>query len=221
VTIRASDTSATEVGATTGSFTVTRTAVTPPAPLTVRYTVAGTATPGSDYVALSGSVVIPASANTAVITVTPIDDSLVESAETVVVTLSADPAYVVGTAKTATVTITDNDRPTVSIRATDATATEAGLTTGAFTVTRTAVTPSVALTVRYTVAGTALSGGDYVALTGTAVIPAGSNTAVITVTPRNDAIIEVNETVVVTLSANAAYVLGSPRVATVSITSDD
>ena len=221
VTIRASDTTATEAGATTGKFTVTRTAISPPAPVTVRYTVGGTAAPGTDYVALSGSVVIPASATTATITVTPLDDSLIESAETVIVTLSADPGYVVGTAKTATVTIADNDRPTVSIRATDPSATEAGLTTGRFTVTRTAVTPSVAMTVNYTIGGTAQAGPDYVALSGSVVIPAGANTATIVVTPRDDAIVESSETVIVTLTANAAYTLGTPRTATVTITSND
>jgi hypothetical protein len=220
VTIRASDTTATEASRTTGTFIVTRTATTPPVALTVRYTVAGSAS-ASDYDALSGSVVIPAGARTATIPVRPTDDAFVEAAETVVVTLSPDPAYVVGAAKTATVTIADNDRPTVTLRATDTTATEAGLTTGAFTVTRTATTPSVALTVRYTVAGSALPGGDYTALTGSVIIPAGSNTAVVTVTPRDDAIVEAGETVIVTLSADAAYLLGTPRTATVTITSND
>ena len=52
-------------------------------------------------------------------------------------------------------------------------------------------------------------------------IPAGSASALITVTPVNDTSVESNETVVVTLSANAAYTVGSPSSATVTITSDD
>jgi hypothetical protein len=78
-------------------------------PLTVLYTVAGTASPGSDYLALAGSVIIPASSNSAVITVIPIDDVLIEGAETVVVTISPAAAYIVGSAKSATVTISSND----------------------------------------------------------------------------------------------------------------
>ena len=109
MTIRASDSSATETGHTTGAFTVTRTAVSPPVSLTVHYTVTGSAAPGSDYVALSDSVVIPAGSNSAIITVTPIDDALIEAAEKVVVTLSANAAYIVGSAKTATVTIGGDD----------------------------------------------------------------------------------------------------------------
>src|SRR5262249_59827669 len=51
------------------------------------YTVAGTAS-GSDYVALSGTVTIPAGQTTAEIDVAALEDALVEGTETVVVTLS-------------------------------------------------------------------------------------------------------------------------------------
>ena len=54
----------------------------------------------------------------------------------------------------------------------DATATEAGPTTGQFTVTRTGAT-TAALTVNYAVAGTATAGSDYTALAGSVTIPAG------------------------------------------------
>jgi hypothetical protein len=110
--------------------------------------------------------------------------------------------------------------PTVTVVATDPTATEAGVTTGTFAVSRTGST-AAALTVHYTVSGTASPGSDYTALTGSVIIPAGSNSAVITVTPVNDALIEGAETVVVTLSAAATYVVWAPSVATVTISSDD
>ena len=110
--------------------------------------------------------------------------------------------------------------PTVTIVATDNTATEAGPTTGYFTVTRTDATTS-ALTVYYTVGGTATSGSDYNALSGSVTIPAGSSSATITVSPINDTVVESDETVIVTLSNNAAYTVGSPSSATITITSDD
>jgi hypothetical protein len=75
----------------------------------VNYTAGGTATAGSDYVALSGSVQIPAGAATATVTVTPIDDAAVETNETVVATLGANAAYTVGAAASATVTIQSDD----------------------------------------------------------------------------------------------------------------
>jgi len=89
--------------------------------------------------------------------VTPVNDAEVESDETVIVTLGADAAYSVGTPGSATVTITSDDKPTVTISATDATATEAGPTAGQYTVTRTGATMS-ALTVNFSVGGTATAG---------------------------------------------------------------
>ena len=159
VTIAATDASASEAGPTTGVFTLTRNGSTAAA-LTVNYTVGGTATAGSDYTALAGSVQIPAGALTATATVTPIDDLLVETGETVVATLSANAAYTLGTPASATVTIQSDDGaslPTVTIAATDSTASEAGPTGGQFTLTRTGVT-TAALTVNYTVGGTATAG---------------------------------------------------------------
>ena len=63
----------------------------------------------------------------------------------------------------------------------------------------------------YTVAGTATAGSDYTALAGSVVIPAGSLTATVTVTPINDTAVEPDETVVATLGANAATPWGRRR----------
>src|SRR5690606_6861360 len=54
---------------------------------TVSYTVGGTAAAGSDFTALSGTVVIPAGETSAAIFVTVLDDNVVEGDETVVLTL--------------------------------------------------------------------------------------------------------------------------------------
>jgi YVTN family beta-propeller protein/parallel beta-helix repeat protein len=108
VTVSATDPTATEAGLTTGQFTVTRSGSTA-ADLTVQYTVGGSATPTSDYAALSGSVTILAGSSTATITVTPVDDTDAEGDETVVATLGADAAYAVGAPASATVTITSDD----------------------------------------------------------------------------------------------------------------
>ena len=113
-----------------------------------------------------------------------------------------------------------SDPPTVTISASDATAAEAGAATGAFTVSRTGDT-TTALTVNYTVGGTATAGSDYAALLGDVTIPIGFSTAVITVTPVDDGLVEANETVTVTVASNAAYTVGSPSIATVTITDND
>src|SRR5262249_40689611 len=82
-------------------------------------------------------------------------------------------------------------------------------------------TNPAALTVSYTVSGTAAAGTDYQSLPGTVTIPAGSASATITVNPIDDAAPEPTESVVVTLAAGASYTVGSPSSATVSIADDE
>ena len=64
--------------------------------MTVNYSLGGSASNGSDYQQLGNSATIAAGSSSAIVTVTPIDDSSVEGAETVVLTLSANSAYTVG-----------------------------------------------------------------------------------------------------------------------------
>ena len=219
VTIFATDGTATEAGPTKGTFRISRTGSTSSS-LTVNYTVGGGASNGVDYQTLTGSVVIPAGSSSATITVTPINDVVMEGNETVVVTLSPRPNYTVGSPSSATVTIVSDER--VTITATDSIATESGSTTGTFRVSRTGSTGS-ALTVFYTLGGTAVSGTDYTLMPApsSVTIPAGSSSKTITVTPINDVVMEGNETVVMTLSPRSNYTVGSPSSATVTFVSDE
>ena len=119
VELAAVDTSAAEAGADVGLFRVSLNmpggggdtlALAQDAPgLAVFYTVGGSATPGSDYVALSGTVTIPPGATTADITIIPIDDDLAELDESVTLTLSAGSGYQFGASTSATIVIADND----------------------------------------------------------------------------------------------------------------
>ncbi|MGW9685310.1 beta strand repeat-containing protein, partial [Flagellimonas sp. 2504JD1-5] len=137
-TITATDGTATELGTTTGEYTVSLdVANSSGGAITVNYTVGGDATSGSDFVALAGSVDIPDTQQSATITLTPIDDSDVELDETVTVTLATGTGYTVGAPNSADVTITSDDvapDPVATITATDGTATELGTTTGEYTV---------------------------------------------------------------------------------------
>ncbi|MEA2710118.1 MAG: hypothetical protein QOF78_2719, partial [Phycisphaerales bacterium] len=112
VSVAATDSSASEPGTNTGKFTITRTGSTS-ASLLVNYVIGGSATNGSDYNSLAGSVTIPAGSSSATVTVTPKDDATVENTETVTLTLSPVAGHNLGTAS-ATVTIADNDTPTTS-----------------------------------------------------------------------------------------------------------
>ncbi len=227
INIRATDAVAAEVNAgqtaNPGRFTFTRTGNLNAA-LTVNYTIGGTATRGSDYNNLTGTVSFRAGSAEAIVDINPINDTLFEGSESVILTLANSSAYTLGANRAATVTITDNDLPTVTIAASDATAAEvnAGQTPnpGRFTLTRTG-NVSNALTVNYTVAGTAGNGGDYNRLTGTLTFAAGSATAIVDINPINDTTVEPNETVILTLANHTGYVLGANRAATVTITDND
>jgi subtilase family serine protease len=109
--------------------------------------------------------------------------------------------------------------PVVRVTATAAGATEAGPTTGLFTVTRSGDT-TLPLTVPFTTGGTATPDADYAALGANVTIAGGSESATIVVTPLDDALVEPNETVVVALTSSPEYLLGSIG-ATVTIVSDD
>ena len=77
-------------------------------PLTVTYTMGGTATSGTDYIRPSGTVTIPANAAYADVAITSIPDSTTESTETIILTLNDTSSYeVVSTAATATISLLD------------------------------------------------------------------------------------------------------------------
>jgi subtilase family serine protease len=109
VTISAIVPTAAEAGGA-ARLSVRRTGATDEA-LLVRYTVAGTATPGSDYVALPGTVTIPAGAASVEMDVAAVDDTLVEGEETVIVTIAPDPTYRPGVPSSAVVIVASDDLP--------------------------------------------------------------------------------------------------------------
>ena len=223
-------TDANEAGPINGQFTVTQSAASASATV-VTYTVAGSATAGGvDYATLSGSVTVPAGDLTANIDVTGIvTDALVEGTETVVVTLTGTDDVAVTVAanpnNTASIDLLDNNTAEVSIAGTTD-GNEAGPVNGEFTLTQTAISDGDTV-VSYTVSGTAASGVDYTALSGSVTIPAGSATAIITVPVIDDGLVEgVAETVVVTLDSITASdpgitIDGANNVATVNISDDD
>jgi hypothetical protein len=220
ISLNATHAVASEAGPDAGVFTVIRSGSTASA-LTVNYTISGTATPGSDYVALSGSVNIPAGAASASLTLTPLQDTGVEGTETVVMTLAAG-SYTIGAPGAAQVMIADDDvtGQVISLHATDAVASEAGLDPSVFTVIRSGSTAS-ALTVNYTISGTATPGSDYAALSGSVTLPPGAAAAKIAVSPVDDLFVEGNETIALALANSSAYTIGTPNDATVTLADND
>ena len=190
-TITATDPDAAEANLEPGRFTVSRTGDISFA-LTVNYAVSGAAINGIDYMSIPTSITIPAGSTSADITITPVDDSVLEDSESVVLTLLEGVAYDVGPENTASVTIVDNDPPSVTIDATDPDAAEVGGDSGTFTISRTGPTTG-SLTVNYTITGSATNGTDYTTLPTSATIPAGASSTTITVAPLDDTAFELPE----------------------------
>jgi len=117
---------------TPGQFTVSLAQAVPQA-VTVNYTVTGTATSGTDYTALTGSIVIPANTTSVVLNVPVLDDITLENPnETVIVTLNSVTSAFTGTLvvaaspnNTATITILDNEK-TATMTVPDASGTTSG-----------------------------------------------------------------------------------------------
>jgi hypothetical protein len=222
VTISATDAGAAEPS-DTGTFTITRTGSTSGA-LTVNYSISGSATNTSDYSTLGATVVIPNGSASATITVAPINDTLIEGSETAILTVAGGAGYGIGAPSIATVTIADNDVPSITVSATDSAAAEQGQDAGVFTVMRNGSGPALltgALTVNYSIAGTATNTSDYSTLGTTVMIPNGSALATITVAVIDDTITEPTETVILTVASGTGYTAGSPSAGTVTIADND
>jgi putative intracellular protease/amidase len=220
VVVAATDNSAAETSRDTAVFTVTRSGAPLTQPLTVVYSLTGSATNGTDYDRLTGSVSIPAGHGSAKVVVRPVDDAVGEANESVILTLKTSTLYALGSAKSASATIIDNDT-IVQVSAPDPSAAEAGRDPAVFTVMRTGGPTTQPLTVAYTMSGTATNGSDYTALPGSVTIAAGQTSASITLVPVDDSVADPNETAVLTLSARSNYRIGATGSATARITDND
>ena len=109
VSVQAADDAATEPSPLdTGLFVITR--VGKLTPLTVNFTVAGTAAEGSDYAAISRSVTLPFGVNTAAVTITPQTDTLIESPESVILAIASGTGYTPPTPTTQSAGVLIHDR---------------------------------------------------------------------------------------------------------------
>ena len=114
ISIVATTNSVNEDGSPNLVYTVSRTGeITNP--LTVYYTISGTATNAVDYGNLSGSVLIPTGQRTATITVNPTFDRIAEINETVTLTLQDKLEYNLASSSSATGTIVNDDTVFISV----------------------------------------------------------------------------------------------------------
>ncbi|MBU6153781.1 MAG: hypothetical protein KGP28_05720 [Bdellovibrionales bacterium] len=190
--------------------------------ISVSYSLSGTATQGSDYSVSPSTLTFQPGQTSQNIQFTPIADGLMEAPETVVLTLVSPTNAVIGGMNTSTITIQDValtsrvaqfPTPTLNV-------TEAG---PALTVTLNLNGPaSAAISVPFSLSGSALQGSDYSMSSTSFSFAMGSSSASVTLTPVNDTMDEPDETVTLTLGTPVGpATLGSPNGQAITITDND
>jgi Cadherin-like domain/Domain of unknown function (DUF4114)/Calx-beta domain len=228
ISLSVTPSSVTEDGTTNLVYTFVRTGPIDKA-LRVDYSIASAATFGADYDQIGantfgskfGTVNFAVGSDKATVTIDPKADNVFEQNETIEITLAPsgsdtlaglpnDRGYIIDTIDTIKGTITDAT-PTVTVALEPTTVNEDGTASLIYTFTRTGST-STALTASYKVGGiatftsndittdyTQTGATNFTSTAGNIVFAANANTAKITVTPKADTNLELNETVVLTL----------------------
>ena len=189
-------------------------------PVTVNLATSGTATAGVDYTSPAASLVIPAGATSATISLAILQDLLDEETETVILTATSATGASVGTPALHELSIIDDDNePAVGF----ATA-NVSLIEDNGTATIDVVLSSVTgrdVTVNYSIAGTATPGTDFTTPASPVTILAGTTSTVISVPVNPDLLDEPDETVLFTITSVVNAVSGGISASTLTITDDD
>jgi hypothetical protein len=184
-------------------------------------TAGGTATAGTDYTAVSGTLDFAEGESSKTFAVPLTADTTNEPSETIILTLSSPTGgALLGVPTSATITILNDDLALYQFATTFY---EAGEPDGrvVLTVTR-GGDPNTGASVNYTTAdGTATEMSDYNLTLGTLHFAPGETQKTLTVLVTDDALGEVDETFLVSLSAPTGGVLGTPATATVTLHSDE
>lgn len=189
------------------------------APLTVRFTLSGSATPNTDYqisapapftlvTGATNTLTIPEWYSYGQVTVTVLRDSLVEGDETVTARVEPNASqYTMPGTATATITNRD-DTPAVSVSLLNPKETEGGSQIG-FVVSRSYYyAGGNSLDVNLAVGGVATVGSDYTpALSSSVTIPSGHFSVTNWITPLTDTNVEGVETVTMTVLPGNYYVV--------------
>ena len=180
-------------------------------PVTVPFTLGGTATAGTDYSGVTSPLTFAPGQSTATITGTLLSD--LGANQTLTFTLDTPTGASLGSPAVNTLTI-DEQPPTVQFSTGSATV---NASAGTFSIPVTLTdTASTSVTVPFTLGGTAVSGTDYSGVTTSPLTFApGQTTATITGTLSSDP--GVAQTLTVTLDTPTGASLGSPAVNTLTI----
>ena len=227
-------------GTTSFTFTVSKTGDTEVAATVNFATANGTVNPavggascgpGIDYVSQTGSLSFPASGAGALsqtITIAICGDTSIESDETFKVLLSNPADATISDGEGLGTIVNDDTDVSVTISS-PSSVPEDGAQNLTYTFTRNPQT-SGAITVNFSVSGTASSADDYSVTGASVTFDSGTNTGTVTiangettvtVTPTPDNVTEPDETVTLTVTSGPGYNVGSPTAATGTIVNDD
>lgn len=210
--------------------------------LTVNFNVSGTSvfntdysqTGAASYTNTNGSIIFNIGAETATLTLSPVDDTVAEYDETIGLTLASNANYLISTLGAVTSTILNDDVPTnltsITFTLNTSAVAENASPNLIYTFTRTGGNLTNPLTVNFSVDGTAILNTDYTVLgsssfsatTGSVTFAANSTTASITIDPRGDTTVEDHETVGLTLLPSFLdYTIATSTTVTGTLTNDD
>ncbi|HSR29905.1 MAG TPA: Calx-beta domain-containing protein [Anaerolineae bacterium] len=178
-------------------------------PVSIPYTVGGTATGGGvDHNLYDGTFLIPSGSLTASTTFQVIDDGLYEQDETLIITLGAPVNATLSTPNMQTITILDtNDPPVIEFSSATFSAEESqGLTT--INVTLTGATTLTATADYATSDGTATAGEDYLAASGTLTFTPGTTSQAFQVAILDNTLHQEDRSFNLTLSSPTSGTLG-------------
>lgn len=218
VSVTATTPSTGEGSASDAVFTIMRTAT--GVPITVNYTLTGSAVNGVDYTSLPGSVTLAAAATSTNIFVHPIDDPDAETTESVILNITPDPNFVAG--GSATVTISDNEPPQLAITNVSKQMYERTNDFATFRMTRLGNTNAASFNANLSFSGTATSGVDYYTNTIVTFEP-GVQSTNFNVYPIVDSAYEGNETVTVNIAAagGGEYTIAAAGSASITLVDAD
>ena len=186
----------------------------------VAFTVSGDALNPDDYTVSASPLVIPAGQLSADIVVTVVEDALYEGDENIEFQLGAPVNGVLGAQQTTVLKLQEDDPvPQINFQAETGDIPEGGGPVNV--VVELSSVSDFPVSVPFVLSGTAVDPDDYSVTASPVSIPAGSTTVDIVVTPVDDALVELGETVVITLGTRTNAVLGSQSVFTGTIQDND
>ncbi len=204
-------------------------------PLPVNFSLTGTATRGTastgDYsvrtngvvVTNSTTVTIPAGSENLVLEIVANDDNVSELTETIIFGLTGGGGYDTAAPRGGTIRITDNDAPMIEISAVTFNTMYEGNPNDLvrYTVQRRGDTNVGSFDVNFNYGGTATKDVDYTSV-ATVTIDPGVITTTVSINPLDDSIVEIPETIVLSIApagAGNAYLVGTNLVLTAGATS--